>query len=182
MGDPDVRALMLRMHRGDERAAETLWALFASRLTVYARAMLPAGLESSAEDVVQGVFIDVLEMRRGALRGVRDGTAFLFRMTRNRALNTGRGESRERARRRTLTRVATGFEIEEDVRAVLAGIQGLVVEQREVILLRYLGGLTIDQIAESVGAKRGTVASRNRLGMKRLRDVLGAEVSEVRDG
>ena len=173
---------MLRMHRGEERAAETLWALFALRLAVYARSLLPAGMESSAEDVVQGVFVRVLEMRRGSLRRVNDGAAFLFRMTRNGALNTGRGEVRERARRRSAAVGPAKLGIGEDARAVLAAVEQLGEEQREVIVLRYFGGLTVDQVAEALGARRGTVASRGRLGVQRLRDVLGVDISEVCDG
>lgn len=182
MGEPDVRALLLRMHRGEELAAEALWALFAARLTAYARVMLPKGMGYSAEDVVQGVFVKVLGMRRGRLRKVRDGAAFLFRVTRNEALNYGRGELRELARRRAMEERAEGAEMGADVRRVLEAIEGLVFEQREVILLRYVGGLTVDQVSEALEVSRGTVASRSRLGVGHLRDALGVEMREVCDG
>ena len=182
MGEPDVRVLMLRMHRGDESAAETLWARFAARLTAYARVMLPSGHQHSAEDVVQGVFVKVLRMRRGQLRRVQDGTALLFRITRNEAINAGRGELREQARRRAVERVEESTLERTEVRRVLEAIEGLVYEQREVILLRYIGGLTVDQVSEALGVKRGTVASRSRLGMEKLRESLGVDASEVCDG
>ena len=186
MGEPDVRALMLRMHRGDESAAEALWALFAARLTAYARVLLPSGHRSAAEDVVQGVFVKVLRMRRGRLRRVEDGTAFLFRVTRNEAINAGRGELRERARRRAAGVDSAEALEREDVRRVLGAIEGLVYDQREVILLRYIGGLTNGQVAEALGVNRNTVASRGRLGMEKLRESLGVEagidLGEVCDG
>lgn len=185
---------MLRMHRGDELAAEMLWARFAARLTAYARVLLPSGYASSAEDVVQGVFVKVLRMRRGQLRRVEDGAAYLFRVTRNEAVNAGRGELRERARRRVVEARGEGMLEREDVRRVLGAIEGLVYEQREVILLRYIGGLTNGQVAEALGVNRNTVASRARLGMEKLRDELGVglgvelgvelgvDTGEVRDG
>lgn len=189
MGEPDVRTLMLRMRRGDEPAAERLWALFAPRLGAYARAQLPAGLAHGADDVVQRVFMRLLSMRRGALREVRDGSALLFRMTRNEALNYGRGELRERARRQAGTARGSGEEAsaaDDDVRRVLDAISGLVYEQREVLLLRYIGGLTVQQAADSLGIGRNTAASRSRLGIERLREALasktGSEISEARDG
>ena len=173
---------MLRMHRGDELAAEALWARFAARLTAYARVLLPTGHQGAAEDVVQGVFVKVLRMRRGQLRRVQDGTAFLFRVTRNEAMNTGRGELREQARRRAVDAGSCEEMEREDVRRVLGAIEGLVYEQREVILLRYIGGLTVSQVSEALGVSRGTVASRGRLGMARLRDELGVDMGEVCDG
>lgn len=186
MDGRDVRSMMLRMHRGDELAAETLWAHFASRLTAYARVLLPNGYQFAAEDVVQGVFIRVLKMHRRHLRRVEDGTAFLFRVTRNEAINAGRGELRERARRRAVEQREDGVGACEDVRRVLAAIEGLAYEQREVILLRYIGGLTIGQVSEALGVNRNTVASRGRLGMEKLRAELGVDLridmGEVRDG
>lgn len=61
-------------------------------------------------------------------------------------------------------------------------IEGLPYEQRQVLLLRYVGGLTIDQIAEALGVNRNTVASRGRLGVQRLRKEMASEKQEVRDG
>jgi RNA polymerase sigma factor (sigma-70 family) len=179
----DVQLLMMRMHRGDERAAETLWARFAARLTAYARVLLPSGQQSSAEDVVQAVFIRILKLRRGQLRKVNDGTAYLYRVTRNEAINTGRGELREQARRRAADEAHERAPSEdEQVRRVLVAIESLSYEQREVLLLRYIGGLTIEQVSAALDVNRNTVASRGRLGMERLRETLGADVSEVCDG
>ena len=182
MGEPDVRVLMLRMHRGDESAAEALWACFAARLIAYARVLLPKGHQSSAEDVVQGVFVKVLRMRRGALRKVTDGTAFMFRVTRNEAINAGRGELREQARRRRIEEREERTHETDEVQRMIGAIEALVYEQREVILLRYIGGLTIDQVGAALGVNRNTVASRSRLGMERLRETMGVELNEVRDG
>jgi RNA polymerase sigma-70 factor, ECF subfamily len=182
MDENEVRSLMLRMHRGEELAAETLWALFAARLTAYARVILPKGMGHCAEDVVQGVFVKVLKMRRSSLRRVVDGTAFLFRVTRNEALNTGRGELREIARRRAHEEQSVGAVIGGDAARVLEAIEGLAYEQREVILLRYIGGLTVDQVSVALEVRRGTVASRSRLAVGHLRDALSVEMNEVCDG
>ncbi|MFG0246104.1 MAG: RNA polymerase sigma factor [Phycisphaerales bacterium JB052] len=178
----EVQALMMRMHRGDERAAEMLWARLSARLIAYARVLLPKGHQSSAEDVVQGVFVKVLRMRRGALRKVTDGTAFMFRITRNEAINAGRGELREQARRRRIEEREQHVHETDEVQRMIGAIEDLVYEQREVILLRYIGGLTIDQVGEALGVNRNTVASRSRLGMERLRETMGAALNEVHDG
>lgn len=182
MGTADARSLLLHMHRGEELAAQVLWARFSARLTAYAWALLPSGHQHMAEDVVQGVFVKVMRMHRVQLRRVEDGTAFLFRMTRNEAINAGRGALREQSRRRAVEGRGSAALEHEDVRRVLGAIDRLAYEQREVILLRYIGGLTVDQASVALGVKRGTVASRGRLGMQKLRDALGVDLSEVCDG
>ena len=182
MHHDEVQALMMRMHRGDEHGAEMLWARLGARLIAYARVLLPNGHQSGAEDVVQGAFIKVLKMRRSQLKKVQDGTAFMFRITRNEAINAGRGELRERTRRRRIEEREQRVHETDEMLRMISAIEDLVYEQREVILLRYIGGLTIDQVGEALGVNRNTVASRSRLGMERLRETLGVELSEVRDG
>lgn len=183
MDGHEARSLMLRMHRGDERAAEMLWAHFSSRLIAYARVVLPSGQGFAAEDVVQGVFLKIIGMKRRAVRDVVDGTAVLYRMTRNEAINAGRSELREQARRRSAETAGSPPTVDAEMERVLGAIEALGYEQREVLMLRYIGGLTVDQVAETLGVARGTVASRSRLGMEKVRATLGVDTNvEVRDG
>ena len=177
MTERDARKLILRMHRGDELAAQQLWGFVAYRLVTYARVTLPTGMGSAAEDVVQGVFLKVLKLRRGTLRGIGDGTAYLYQMTRNEALNYGRGETRERARRRATPPIIQTAH-DDRIEPVLKAITELPSQQQDVLVLRYVGGLTIDQVVEVLGVNRNTVASRSRLGVERLRDVLKNEVHD----
>ena len=54
-------------------------------------------------------------------------------------------------------------------------------EQREVVLLAYYGGLTHSEIARRLGQPLGTVKTRMRLGLKKLRDVMGPQAREWTD-
>ncbi len=53
--------------------------------------------------------------------------------------------------------------------ALRARVEALPTKQREVIVLAYLEGLTLSEIAERLGVPLGTVKSRVRLAMGRLR-------------
>jgi len=55
----------------------------------------------------------------------------------------------------------------DDLKAVLSGLSE---ERREVLLLRFVDGLSLDEIAEAMGIPVGTVKSRIHLAIKQLRD------------
>jgi RNA polymerase sigma-70 factor (ECF subfamily) len=61
---------------------------------------------------------------------------------------------------------------------VVAALAGLPAEQREALELGYFGGLSQTEIAERTGQPLGTVKTRMRLAMQKLRSqlqVLGSE-------
>ncbi|MFG0306512.1 MAG: RNA polymerase sigma factor [Phycisphaerales bacterium JB040] len=171
----DLRTLLLRMHRGHEPSAERLWALLAPRLRAYARAVLPGDQRDSGEDVVQGVFLTVLGRSRRELRGVEDVTAWMFRLTRNAALNHARGERRERDRMSRTPAERDERPGVRDIPDVVRAAWGLSDAQRDVVLLRHVGGLTLEQVGVALGVNRSTVASRERAGLAAMRAVLGGE-------
>jgi RNA polymerase sigma-70 factor (ECF subfamily) len=67
---------------------------------------------------------------------------------------------------------ARGLEREEAAGRVRAAMDDLPAEQREAIGLAFFGGLTHEQVAARLGLPLGTVKTRIRLGMGRLRDRL----------
>ena len=54
-------------------------------------------------------------------------------------------------------------------------------EQREVVVLAYFGGLTHSEISKQLDQPLGTVKTRMRLAMKKLRGILGPQVAEWAD-
>lgn len=168
----DVHKLLLATHRGHEPSAERLWALFAPRLLAYAAAVLPSGQRHAADDVVQHVFCSVLDRPRRELKAVNDVTAWMFCATRNAALNHARTERREHDRREQLRVDSHGLpdrSIPESVDRLVAAADTLPPEQRETLLLRLVGGLTLEQTAAALGENRNTLASRYRAAVQAIR-------------
>jgi len=145
---------------------------YGSRLALYARQWLPAG---AAEDTVQEVFIRLLR-QGGPPQSV---SGWLFRSVRNAAMSELRSSRR---RRRHEQRRADGrsewFEPRSqdliDAAAAQAALESLARPQREVIVMRIWGGLTLQEIAEIVGSPISTVFSRYRAALAALRERMAA--------
>lgn len=63
--------------------------------------------------------------------------------------------------------------------ALGAALRALPRRQREVIAMRYLGGMSEAEVAESLGIAAGTVKSHIHRGLVSLRRTLGEEIEEV---
>jgi RNA polymerase sigma-70 factor (ECF subfamily) len=135
-----------------------------------------------AEDVVQEVFLrlwnepEKFDPGRGSLR------TYLLAQTHGRSVDLVRAESARRtreqreARRRPdvdydLEREIEQLSIAEHVRAALAD---LAKPERDAIELAYFGGHSYREVAALLGQPEGTVKSRIRAGLARLRDSLVA--------
>ncbi|KPK80503.1 MAG: hypothetical protein AMJ81_12010 [Phycisphaerae bacterium SM23_33] len=140
-------------------------------LLLYARQWLgPA----AAEDVVQDVFVRLMRQRRRPA----SVEAWLFRSVRNAALNELRRQRRRRKQQHRLA--AEGHDWFEarpddlmDAKLVQAAVTGLPEEQREVILLRIWGGMTLQEISEVLGEPVSTLFSRYRAGLAQIRQRMG---------
>jgi RNA polymerase sigma-70 factor (ECF subfamily) len=147
---------------------------------VHALARRVLGPGPQADDVAQEVFVELwrrperFDPARGTLR------TYLMTVAHARAVDLLRSESARRAREeRTARETATaGYDIEhhawdlavaEQVRGALAG---LPPEERRAIELAYFGGHTYREVATMLGQPEGTVKSRIRAGLRRMRALL----------
>jgi len=171
----DDRQLLLRMRRGDEAAAALLWQRHATRLLAYARAILGRRDPHGAHDIVQQIFLTALRAPRSQATAVLDVPGWLLILTRHAAINHVRSLRREQARLNHVPRPspspATVVSHPEST-DLTSALDQLPRPMREVVVLKHIAGLTFDQIAESLGANRSTLASRYRAALDLLRTML----------
>lgn len=171
--------LLHAIARGDESALAALYDRYNSILLGLLLRILHSRVE--AEDVLQEVFLQIWQ--RAANFDETRGRAFTWMVTlaRSRAIDRLRSlQSRQRADDTALRDApeavgdasddAYHAEQREIVRAALAEIPE---EQRRALLLAYFEGLTQSEIAERLGQPLGTVKTRMRSGLGKLRDLLG---------
>lgn len=137
---------------------------------LYRHALTIVADHGLAEDAVHGAFLAVLRSaRRGA--DVRGWGAYLRTAVRHECYQLRRRQPRMREPEPLLEPVAPDA-TEEERLSIEAVLQALPPEQREVVCLKVFEGLTLHEIAERLGAKPNTVASRYRYAMDKLRVAL----------
>jgi RNA polymerase sigma-70 factor, ECF subfamily len=122
-----------------------------------------------AEDLIHQVFLKLLTGRAVLPPAPRP---YLLRAVRNAALNDHRRRAREVAISDTAAWLEAPDGREHEAIAIESALALLPEEQREVVVLRIWGGLTLDEVAAVVGVPANTVASRFRYGRDRLRNIL----------
>lgn len=172
MEDP-LGALFRQLSEGRTEALDGIWRLCADQL--YGLALWRTRSVADAEDAVQEVFVRLA--RRGAkLARVRDPRPYILRMARNAAADiAGRRRHEPLADEIAPLVDVDAVESRLDARRASALIDDLPVGQREVIFLREFAGLTFRQIAEVCGIPLFTAASRHRLAIRRLRQLMGVD-------
>ncbi|MBV8942557.1 MAG: sigma-70 family RNA polymerase sigma factor [Solirubrobacterales bacterium] len=178
LGDEDLMELA---GGGDARAFEVVFDRHAG--VAFSLAYRICGSRTRAEEVVQEAFLSLwrggarYDRARGSVR------SWVLSTTRNRAIDTLRRElastSRdvydERFAEQLPSPLETVQEAErrDDVRRVRSALGELPQDQRRVIELAYFGGFSHTQIADMLGLPAGTVKGRMRLGLSKLRLLLG---------
>jgi RNA polymerase sigma factor (sigma-70 family) len=174
------RGMIARLMAGDDRALAAIYDQYSSLVHgIAVRLLNPA----AAADVTQQVFVQLWERpdsfdgSRGSLR------TFLSVLTRRRAIDLMRVESRAERRKEVAARQAVAVVPNVDEAAmtmiaserVRAALDHLPDDQRRAVELAYFEGLTFKQVAVATGVAEGTAKSRLRLALARLATVLRAE-------
>jgi RNA polymerase sigma-70 factor (ECF subfamily) len=164
-------SLVRAAQRGSEDAVAELFRRHWHGL--HRAALLITGDAAAAEDIAQEAFLAALRaLPRFDLR--RPLRPWLHRIAVNRAIDWSRA--------RTLRREVDGAALDCAVAAeapalrrddIETALMRLGVEQRAVVVMRYVLELTPGEIAAALGLPRGTVNSRLRRGLDALGDLLG---------
>jgi RNA polymerase sigma-70 factor, ECF subfamily len=183
------------MQSGDERALGELYDRWFPIVSGLINRMLKSA--DDAEDVVEEVFwqawrkADRYTPERGSVQ------TWLLTIARTRALDRLRATRRLReesiddttsvaenaasaAAPASASNPLLDVELAERRRLVLAALADLPHEQREAIELGYFGGLSQSEIADEIGQPLGTIKTRMRLALMKLRDRLSALREDAR--
>jgi RNA polymerase sigma-70 factor, ECF subfamily len=180
MIDPD---LLARVAKGDQQAYSQLYDHSSTLLFTLAVRIL--GNHEEAADLLQDVYLEV--WRKVSRYDVGRGTpiAWLVTLTKSRAIDRLRARTPRGHRVTSPLEVApaaqaadpgpSSFETQADQElriAVAAAVAGLPQAQQHAIELAYYEGLSHHEIAERLNQPLGTVKTRIKLGMSKLKDSL----------
>jgi RNA polymerase sigma-70 factor (ECF subfamily) len=173
------QVLLERVAGKDSQALADLYDRYAAVALALAGRIL--GDRSEAEDVLQIVFTRVWQdaSRYDPAKG--SPTSWILSWVRNGAID--RLRRREALQRATLHSIdhspagheeshGTGNHSAEERERLQKAVTALPADQRQVIELAYFEGLSQTQIAQRLGEPLGTVKTRVRLGMNKLRQAL----------
>jgi RNA polymerase sigma-70 factor, ECF subfamily len=178
-GEPDRRGALLRLvATGDQRAFAELYDLVASEVFGLIRKVLRDPAQS--QEVAQEVMVEVwrsasrFDSQRGSAR------TWIMTMAHRRAVDRVRAEQSYRERAERMARLEVVDRDRQQMHpdpaereAVRGAVATLTASQRQSIDLAYYGGCTHSEIAELLEVPLGTIKTRIRDGLIRLRDQLG---------
>jgi RNA polymerase sigma-70 factor (ECF subfamily) len=134
---------------------------------------------ADVEDIVQEAFLQLWHRSEQYNPDKASPAGWLTLIARSRALDLIRrrrpGQPAEGAEPSFQTDITLGLIQDESRARVRAALLGLPQEQRDVIRMAFLGGMTHEQIAGTLHLPLGTVKTRIRLGLRRLKQMLPDE-------
>ncbi|MGO9343836.1 MAG: sigma-70 family RNA polymerase sigma factor [Acidimicrobiales bacterium] len=185
LGSASDPALVVLIGRWHQEALAEVYRRHGS--AVYGLARRVVGSNTLAEEVTQDVFVDLwrrperFDPERGALR------TFLLTRAHGRAVDIIRSEAARSAREEKSVRetVASGYDLDRyawDLAVadrVKIAVESLPGEERRAIEMAYFDGRTYREVAAMLGEPEGTIKSRIRSGLRRLRESLSAQGAET---
>ena len=172
--------LVVRVQQGDKRAFEALAAADYDRLYRVAYGVM--GDHPSAEDATQQALLDIWR----DIRRLRDPAKYeawayrlLVRVCYAEAKRQPKWRSSDDLPPAAEPRAVDAYGVVADRDQLERGFQHLSVDHRVVIVLRFLLGMTPDEIASTLGISRWTAYKRVQAATKEMRAVLEADARSV---
>jgi len=176
--DQDLAGLLAVVARGDELAFARLYDQISG--PAYGLILRVVRDPAQSEEVMQEVMLDVWRSATRFDRHKGSAASWVLTIAHRRAVDRVRTAAAAAARERRLHEPASGTdEVADRVQATLDAelvrscLDGLTDVQREAIMLAYYGGYSYRQVSEMLGVTLGTVKTRIRDGLIRLRDCMG---------
>jgi RNA polymerase sigma-70 factor, ECF subfamily len=175
--------LMLLVLDGEVGAFEVIFDRHAS--AAFSLAYRMCGRRAAAEDIVQEAFLSLWRSGTGYDASRGSVRSWVLSVVHNRAVDAFRRHASRDKRdvqddgiaERLPAPDSTDAEVErrDDARQVRTALDDLPPDQRQVIELAYFRGFTHNEIAEMLELPAGTVKGRMRLGLTKMRSILGEE-------
>jgi RNA polymerase sigma-70 factor, ECF subfamily len=167
--------LQARLARGEPAAFAELYDSYADRVGHYLLVRL--GGWADADDALQETFLRLARTRQ-KLATVDNLEAYVITIARNEATRLASGKSRRREQKplsgeELFCCSASGSDLLETAETVAAALARLEPDLREVVELKTYAGLTFQQIAQATGLPQGTVATRYRSALAKMKTWLG---------
>ena len=187
LSDESDAALVTQVARGDSVAFEVLYDRYASRVLGISLKII--GDQALAEDILQETFWRVWQSAATFQSHLGPFAGWLFRIARNLAIDAYR---RRNVRPQAIV-TANGsdpildstpdpsVDVAEQAQSIFQNQQvrkaltSLSDVQRQVIEMAYFYGMTRQEIAEATGEALGTIHTRARLALQKLREELNGE-------
>ncbi|WP_307364484.1 ECF RNA polymerase sigma factor SigK [Microbacterium murale] len=172
--------LLVRVASGDQRAFADLYDLLSSR--VFGLILRVLVNRSQSEEVLQEVFLEVWQSAGRFAPNKGQGRTWVLTIAHRRAVDRVRASQSSadrdvRVGMRDLgvahDSVAEQVELSIEGGKVIAALATLPDPQREALVLSYYGGYSQSEIAVLIGAPLGTIKTRMRDGLSRLRSEMG---------
>ena len=170
MMTPSSETLIARIASGDQGALGVFYDRYAGLVNGLALRILRD--TSDAEDVVQEVFVQAWRQADRFDPGRGSPEAWLSTLARTRALDRLRRRVSRREEPSEAAPGTTATPRNVEVLAVRKALADLSENQRKALELAYYEGLTQSEIAERLGEPLGTIKTRIRTAMIRLREAL----------
>ncbi len=166
---PDETLMRSFQETCDESAFDEIILRYHRPALIIARNRLPK-CPAQAEDAVQEAFLRIVR-NRDRFDCRRSFAAWFYTILRNVCLDYYRKETRREQQLRELTReqerAADERQTSPDTMAIL---QAIAPGDREILIYRFIHGLTLREIAEQVGISEEAVKKRAQRALKHLRD------------
>jgi RNA polymerase sigma-70 factor, ECF subfamily len=172
--------MLAEVARGDHAAFRAVYDQTAPAVLGTIRRVLRDPAQS--EEVMQEVLLEIWRTAARFNPAVGSANAWIMTLAHRRAVDRVRSEQRAAAREMRAATASIAYDEVSDaalatleherVRRCLGGLTDL---QRESVTLAYYGGYSYREVAQLLGVAVGTVKTRMRDGLIRLRDCLGVE-------
>ncbi len=177
--------LLHAVARGDEEALARLYDQY--RVILFSVLVRILKSREEAEDVLQEVFLQVWRRAKDFDQSRGKPFTWLVTLARSRAIDRirqlgARQRLADSAAQNTSDVVsdAVSDTLHSEQREIVArALATLPDEQRRTLNLAYFDGLTQSEIAEQLGTPLGTVKTRMRSGMIKLRELLGEQMNNL---